>query len=117
MAAVAVTAVPANCEITEPTEATCDDEADNDCDGNGDVGGSPDEGDRPLDLRVPGWRRPDCLAACDAEANGSLGITDALRNLRHTFISFGEPAPPFPDCSKSDLTTDEEIGCQVPFRP
>ena len=86
-----------------------------DCDGNGTVGGSPTEAIVLLDFAFRGGDAPGCLAACDAEANGSLGITDALRILRHSFLGIGEPDAPFPECVTSDLPSDEELGCDVPI--
>ena len=127
------------CEPTEPDqEISCEDGADNDCDGevdetdadcqipqvgpfvrgdcdgNGVVGGSPTEAIVLLGFAFRGGEEPACMAACDAEANGSLGVTDALRILRHAFLGLGEPDPPFPDCTKSDLGTDVELGCLTP---
>ena len=129
--------VDCQCMPTEETETTCDDGVDNDCDdnvddvdddcqgvgpflrgdcdGNGTVGGSPTEAIVLLGWAFRGGSVPDCLAACDAEANGSIGVTDALRILRHAFLGIGEPDPPFPECTKSDRESDESIGCEIPF--
>ena len=85
-----------------------------DCDGNGSVGGNPAEAVILLTFAFRGGTRPDCLAACDAEANGTIGVTDALRILRHSFLGLGEPDPPFPDCDLSTLVSDVTVGCAVP---
>lgn len=53
-----------------------------DCDGNGVFGGSPTKAIVLLNFSFRGRPAPPCLAACDAEANGSIGITDALPILR-----------------------------------
>ena len=86
-----------------------------DCDGNGTVGGSPTEAIVGLNFSFRGGPAPPCLAACDAEANGSLGITDYLRILRHSFLGQGEPDAPFPDCVTSALASDVELGCETSF--
>ena len=88
-----------------------------DCDGNGVVGGSPTEAIVLLNYSFRGGPAPGCLAACDAEANGSIGITDALRILRHSFLGVGEPDAPFPDCVNSELETDVALGCEAPVCP
>ena len=62
----------------------------------------------------PGQRRVG-IAACDAEANGSLGITDALRILRAAFLGVGNPDAPFPDCTLSEAASDADLGCENPF--
>lgn len=85
-----------------------------DCDGNGSVGGSPTEAIVLLNFAFAGAEPPVCLAACDAEANGSLGVSDGLRILRYAFLGLGEPDPPFPDCTKSTQATDETLGCEQP---
>ena len=85
-----------------------------DCDGNGQVGGSPTEAIVLLNFAFRGGAAPGCLAACDAEANGSIGITDALRILRHSFLGMGEPDAPFPECVASTLESDETLGCETP---
>ena len=125
-----------SCLATELPEESCEDGVDNDCDGevdgtdsdcavtgpfirgdcdgNGGVGGSPTEAVILLNFAFRGGPRPDCLAACDAEANGSLGITDALRILRHSFLGLDEPDPPFPDCVASRLVSDAMLGCELP---
>ena len=82
-----------------------------DCDGNGVVGGSPTEAIVLLTFAFRGGPEPPCLAACDAEANGALGITDALRILRFAFLGQGMPDLPFPDCTMSDRETDVALGC------
>ena len=86
-----------------------------DCDGNTQVGGSPTEAIVLLNFAFRGGNAPPCLAACDAEANGSIGITDALRILRHAFLGVGEPDAPFPDCTTSDIGTDVDLGCETPI--
>ena len=85
-----------------------------DCDGNGTVGRSPTEAVVLLSFAFRGGDEPPCLAACDAEANGSLGITDALRILRHSFLGLGTPDPPFPDCVASNMKSDLVLGCKTP---
>ena len=85
-----------------------------DCDNNGQVGGSPTEAIVLLNFSFRGGPAPGCLAACDAEANGSIGITDALRILRHSFLGQGEPDAPFPDCVRSALASDLQLGCETP---
>ena len=128
-----------SCTASEPgTEVSCDDGVDNDCDevtdandsdcdprvgpfvrgdcdGNGVVGGSPTEAIVLLNFAFRGGKPPGCLAACDAEANGSLGITDGLRILRHSFLGIGMPDPPFPECTESTLAADLALGCETPF--
>ena len=121
------------CEPDGPTEASCNDGVDNDCDGvtddadedcqgvgpfvrgdcdgNGEVGGSPTEAIVLLNFAFRGASAPGCLAACDAEANGAIGITDALRILRFAFLGMGMPDAPFPDCTRSDLPSDVDLGC------
>ena len=86
-----------------------------DCDGNGVFGGSPTEAIVLLNFSFRGGAAPPCLAACDAEANGSIGITDALRILRAAFLGTGQPDAPFPDCTTSDLGSDLQLGCETPF--
>ena len=138
----AVDGTDADCEPTclqsESNEVTCDDGVDNDCDGdideadsdcpsasvgpfirgdcdgNGKFGGSPTEAIVGLQFSFRGGDEPPCLAACDAEANGSLGVTDYLRILRAAFLGLGEPDAPFPDCAVSGLGTDILLGCQTP---
>ena len=129
----------APCEPTEEAETACDDGSDNDCDGNvddadsdcqgvgpflrgdcdnnGSVGGSPTEAIVLLNFAFRGGAEPPCLAACDAEANGSIGITDALRILRHAFLGVGDPDAPFPDCARSTSATDVALGCNGPLCP
>jgi hypothetical protein len=126
------------CVATENPEVSCNDGVDNDCDGttddadgdcvvegvgpflrgdcdnNGSVGGSPTEAIVLLNFAFRGGTAPPCLAACDAEANGSIGITDALRILRHAFLGVGMPDGPFPDCAVSALGTDVDLGCADP---
>ena len=85
-----------------------------DCDGNGRFGASPTEAIIGMDYSFRGAEPPPCLAACDAEADGSLGITDYLRILRAAFLGAGEPDPPFPECGTSDSETDLELGCETP---
>ena len=139
----AVDGTDSDCELgcleSEANETTCDDGVDNDCDGdiddsdsdcpgasvgpfirgdcdgNGTFGGSPTEAIVGLQFSFRGGDEPPCLAACDAEANGSLGITDYLRILRAAFLGHGEPDAPFPDCSTSGLGTDILLGCQTPL--
>ena len=60
---------------------------------------------------------PPCLAACDAEANGTLGITDYVRILRFSFAGGNPPDPPFPDCVTSTLESDAALGCETRFCP
>ena len=88
-----------------------------DCDGNGVVGGSPTEAVIGLSHTFRGGAAPPCLAACDAEANGSLGITDYVRILRFSFASGEPPDAPFPDCVTSNQEGDLALGCQTPFCP
>ena len=84
-----------------------------DCDGNGVVGGTPTEAIVLLNFAFRGAVAPGCVAACDAEANGSIGVTDALRILRFAFLGVGVPDAPFPDCTRSALATDIDLGCEV----
>ena len=84
-----------------------------DCDGNGIVGGTPTEAIVLLNYAFRGAGAPGCVAACDAEANGSIGITDALRILRFSFLGQGQPDAPFPDCARSEAESDLALGCEV----
>ena len=124
------------CVASEPgTEVTCDDGNDNDCDGltddadddceppgvgpfirgdcdgNGRFGGTPTEAIVGLTFTFRGGTEPPCQAACDAEANGVLAITDYVRILRSAFLGQGEPDAPFPNCTTSDLPGDVALGC------
>ena len=124
--------------VTEPgTEVSCADGIDNDCDGatdgadsdcdegvgpfirgdcdgNGRFGGTPTEAIVGLTFTFRGGTAPPCEAACDAEANGVLGITDYVRILRSAFLGQREPDAPFPNCTTSDLATDVALGCATP---
>ena len=85
-----------------------------DCDGNGRFGGTPTEAVAGLDFTFRGGTEPPCLAACDAEANGTLNITDYVRILRSAFLGQGEPDAPFPNCEKSSTPGDIALGCATP---
>ena len=84
-----------------------------DCDGNGVVGGNSTDGVLLLDFGSRGGRAPPCSAACDAEANGSIGITDALRILRYAFLGMADD--PFPECTWGDRQSDIDLGCETPL--
>ena len=88
-----------------------------DCDGNGTVGGTPTEAIVGLKHTFRGGPAPPCLAACDAEANGTLGITDYVRILRFSFAGGAPPDAPFPACVASGLGGDVALGCETPFCP
>ena len=123
-------------EELESPEVTCDDAIDNDCDGHidaldsdcpsvgpftrGDCDGngvvtSPTEAIVLLNWVYRGGEEPGCLAACDAEANGTVNLTDAIRILRFMFLGRTVPDPPFPRCLTSALPTDVAVGCASPF--
>ena len=86
-----------------------------DCDGNGRFGGTPTEAIVGLTFTFRGGTEPPCQAACDAEANGVLAITDYVRILRSAFLGLGQPDPPFPGCTTSNLASDVTLGCEQPF--
>ena len=83
-------------------------------DGDGVVGGSPMDAIALLGFAFRDRREPPCLAACDAEANGSIGIADAVRILRFAFGGDTPPDAPFPECEASTKLTDLELGCGMP---
>ena len=85
-----------------------------DCDGDGRVGGNVSDAMILLGFVYKNRQAPTCLAACDAEANGSLNVTDALRILRFSFADGPPPDSPFPECTESNRRTDLEIGCAIP---
>ena len=80
-------------------------------DGNndGEVGGSTTEAIVLLRFAFLAGDRPPCLAACDADADG----TDAVRILRSAFLAQQPPEPPFPECGVSDLPSDISLGCEI----
>ena len=83
-----------------------------DCDGDGKVGGTTSEAIFLLRFAFLSGDTPPCLTACDATANGAIGVADAVRILRYSFLG-GEPLePPFPDCSLSSLPSDVALGCK-----
>ena len=131
--------VGSDCESQGVVELVCDDGDDNDCDGfidiadtdcagvgpfvrgdcdgNGAVGGSPTEAVVGLNHTFRGGPAPPCRAACDAEANGELGVTDYVRILRFSFAGGDPPDGPFPDCGATDLPGDVALGCETPLCP
>ena len=88
-----------------------------DCDNNGRLSESTTDALALFGFVFRGKDQPECLAACDAEANGVLNITDGLRILQFLFLGKKPPDPPFPACASSDEETDAIIGCETPFCP
>ena len=84
-----------------------------DCDGNGVVGGSPTDAIVLLRWAFQDGTPPSCIAACDAEANGSVGVTDAIRVLRFSFQGGLPPDAPFPECATSRRASDGVLGCMT----
>ncbi len=69
-----------------------------DCNGDG----QPDLGDAVflLHYNFLGGRKPDCLAACDADGNGRVigRVTDAIFLLLFLFSDGADIPPPYPNC-------------------
>ncbi len=85
-----------------------------DCNGDGAIGGVTDAVFL-LNFNFLGGGSPPCLAACDSNGDGEAGgVTDAVYLLGFNFLGGQQPPPPFPECSPSDLVTDEALGCQTP---
>ena len=85
-----------------------------DCDNDGRVGGSTTDSIVLLRFAFLAGEPPPCLAACDAEANGTIGVADAVRLLRFSFLAQQPPDPPFPECGLTELESDIALGCESP---
>ena len=59
-----------------------------------------------------GGRTPDCLAACDANADGEVSgsVTDIIYLLQFLFAGSSAPPAPFPGCG-GPRPSDEALGC------
>lgn len=55
---------------------------------------------------------PPCLAACDANGDGTVtgSVTDAVYLLGFLFLGGPPPLPPFPDCG-AGMPSDAALGC------
>ena len=84
-----------------------------DCDNDGELRGTPSDAVVLLDWAFRASEAPACLAACDADANGRIQVTDALRVLQFVFLNRKPPAAPFPECGLR-TETDEALGCARP---
>jgi hypothetical protein len=82
-----------------------------DVDGDGAVGGSVTDAVILLSHQFRGGPEPPCLAACDANADGLVDISDPIHILLFSFLGGAPPPPPYPECG-TDAGT--EIECAAP---
>jgi len=61
-----------------------------------------------------GLDEPPCLAACDANADGGLDVSDAIYWLNFQVLGGPAPEPPFPNCGPTSLSSDLALGCANP---
>ncbi len=87
-----------------------------DCDANGSASGDPADAVALLRYKFAGASRPPCLAACDADGDGSLGgVTDAVYMLGFSFLGGPSPVAPYPACARSTRASDVALGCDEPL--
>jgi hypothetical protein len=84
-----------------------------DCDGDGEISGVTDS-IVMLNFNFQGGNRPGCIAACDADGDGSfIGVlTDAIFLLNFQFQGGVPPGAPYPACGASTNPSDLELGCE-----
>ena len=61
----------------------------------------------------------ECLAACDANMDGSVcgSVSDGVAILTRNFRGGDPLMPPFPDPGTSDDPGDVALGCETPLQP
>ena len=66
-----------------------------------------------LNYNFTGGPAPACIAACDADGDGSVSgqVTDALYLLSFSFLGGAPPPAPFPVCGSFARPSDEALGC------
>ena len=66
-----------------------------------------------VNYNFTGGPAPACIAACDADGDGSVSgqVTDALYLLSFSFLGGAPPPAPFPVCGSFARPSDEALGC------
>lgn len=64
-----------------------------------------------LDALFRGKSVGECVAACDANADGSVDVSDAVFTLLHLFAGGRMPAAPWPNCGRNPGVLPCELGC------
>jgi len=83
-----------------------------DCNGDGVSGGIGDPVFLLLYLFL-GGTTPPCLAACDANGDGGVTLSDAVYSLVHSFVGGPAPPSPYPACG-SGPEAASVLGCVTP---
>jgi hypothetical protein len=88
-----------------------------DCNNNGLVAGYTGDILFLLSHLFAGGRAPDCEAACDANNDGDVNMSDVVYLAEWTFQSGLPPGPPYPGCGPDPTPDTPPLGCLYPICP